>query len=124
MKWYVDNMHQNNIVKIDFKDVDLFDWNGLAKDLKELAVEEYSLMMIFDHADIWIVRERSNRGRCCDVAVLFGFTFNGMSYQFSFKITNFGFQFFIVDKLYVLGRLFKLANNSARDIIREHHAPK
>ena len=117
-------MHQNNILKIDFKDVDLFDWNNLAKELKELAVEEYPLMMIFDHADIWIVRERSNGGRCCDVAVLFGFTFNGMSYQFSFEITNFGFQFFIVDNLYVLGRLFKLASNSAKDIIRDSNASK
>lgn len=115
-------MHQNNILKIDFKDVDLFDWNNLAKELKELAVEEYPLMMIFDHADIWFVRERERSS--CDVAVLFGFTFNGMSYQFSFEITNFGFQFFIVDKLYVLGRLFKLASNSAKDIIRDSNASK
>lgn len=74
-------MYQNNIVKINFKDLDSFDWNGLGSEINNLAKRKYPLMFTLEKAHMWTVREISFKGSVVEFSLLFFFKLNEETYQ-------------------------------------------
>lgn len=119
-------IHEDNIVKINFKDVNSFDWNGLGVKINNLAKSKYPLMFTLEKAHMWTVREISFKGSVVEFALLFMFKFNEETYQVTIPsiyqwVTN---EIIVIDINDILYKAHKEVNAIVRRAMEDEDASK